>query len=137
MTSTSAVPTAHRSRVRRLSRAAAAIAGLAGAAVIALPGAAFANYGWGGTLSPGSTACVGQQANYQVRGEGNSYGPVKYTLYRDGVLVATSGGVTAYAVERRSSLGNFPGPGFYTLCGKNNQGSGILTNIRILVDGDF
>jgi hypothetical protein len=122
---------------RRVSRVAGLAAGIAGVALIALPGTAHAYYGWGGTLSQGSTACVGQQANYQVRGEGNSYGPIKYTLYRDGVLVATSGGTTLYNVERRTSLGNFPGPGFYTFCAKNNQGYGILTNIRILVDSDF
>jgi hypothetical protein len=123
------------SKTARRLRRATVIAGIAGAGLIALPGAAFANYGWGGTLSPGSTACVGQQANYQVRGEGNSNGTIKYTLYKDGVLVVSSPGTTAYSVERRAPL--FPGPGFYTFCAKNNQNSGILTNIRILVDGEF
>jgi hypothetical protein len=139
-----AITTPARSTSRRARgiRRAAVIAGFAGAVLVALPTAAMANTGWGGTLSPGATACVGQQANYRVRGEGYSGGPqggpLKYTLYKDGVVVDTTpaGGATAWAAERRTEYGNFPGAGFYTVCAKNNKTVPILTNIRILVDTD-
>jgi hypothetical protein len=136
----STTTTTTRSRLARRLRRGAVIAALAGAALAAAPAPAQAGYsGYGLTLTPGSTACVGAYASYQVRGEGfaDRQG-AKFTLYKDGALVQSSfGSVPNYAVERRSSLGNFPGAGFYTFCAKNNKDTNTLVNIYIYTDGNL
>ena len=127
------------SRLSARIRRTAIIGGLTGAALIALPTAAYANTGWGGTLTQNQTSCVQQYAGYQVRGEGTATAKgAKFTMYRNGGLIyASSPSSAGFAAEFRTSWGNFPGPGTYQVCAKNTNASNTLVTIRILSDGEI
>ena len=117
------------------------IGGLAGAALIAIPSAAFANVtGWGGTLHSGQETCISANANYQVRADGQATKQgAKFRVMRNGVLVYGTPGpnTTAFAYEGRTSYGTFAGPGTYTLCAKNNNTPDTLVNIHLFTDADL
>ena len=117
-------------RIRR----AALLTSVAGALLIAAPTAAHAYSGWGGTLLPGQSACVSQYASYEVRGEGTATkAGAKFTVSRNGVTIYSTGPTASgFAAEFRTAWGNFPGPGVYQVCAKNNNTTNTLVNIRIL-----
>lgn len=113
----------------------------AGAAVLVLaPSAASAQVGWGGTLTPGSVACVGQHATTQVRGDGTATdGGAKFFMYKNGAQIYTTGGrVQGWAKEfKANTYPPFPGEDDYTVCAKNTGSANTLVNFYILSDGEF
>lgn len=112
----------------------------AGAAVVAAGTSASAQVGWGGTLTPGSVACVGQHANTQVRGDGTATADgAKFFMYKNGVQIYTTGGrVSGWAKEfKASTYPPFPGADDYTVCAKNTGTQNTLVNFYILSDGEF
>jgi hypothetical protein len=117
-------------RIRRATLLASAV----GALVVAAPSAAQAYSGWGGTLLPGQSTCVSQYASYDVRGEGTATKTgAKFTVSRNGVTIYSTGpSSSAFAAEFRTAWGNFPGPGVYQVCAKNNNATSTVVNIRIL-----
>jgi hypothetical protein len=127
-------------RTRRIRRAALVIGGLTAAGIVALPAAAFADTSNAGLVTPGGSLCATQSANYQVRVEGTaSKLGAKFRVYRNGVLITasmvdTSGG---YSAELRTSAGNFPGPGSYTLCGLNKQTTNTFVTVRVRTDAEI
>lgn len=128
-----------RSTLTRRLRRAAVVTAVAGAALVALPAAAHANLGWGGTLAQGQQACVQQYASYQVRGEGTATrSGAGFTVSRNGVTIySTSPTTGGFAAEFRSSWGNFPGPGYYKVCARNSNSTNTLVNIRVLADAEI
>lgn len=90
-------------------------------------------------LTPGQQVCVTQYASYQVRADGwATNAGAKFKLQRNGVVVAnTIGLATAFAAELRTSWGNFPGPGSYTLCATNNGTTNTNVTITLRSDGEF
>jgi hypothetical protein len=59
-------------------------------------------------------------------------------LLNRGVLEASVTDTTArFNAERRSSLGNYPGPGTYELCAANHSGTPALVNLHILFNNEF
>lgn len=123
---------------RHLGTAIAAVAA-SGVAALALAGPAIAQSGAYLTLKPGQIVCAQQYAAYQVRGQGQATANgVKFSIQRNGVkYLASPGTATAWAAELRTSLGNFPGPGYYQVCAANNNTTTSTVNITILTDGEF
>jgi len=121
------------------ARRAALLTSAAGALLVAAPATAQAYSGWGGTLLPGQSTCVSQYASYGVRGEGTATkAGAKFTVSRGGAQIYSTGPTTSgFAAEFRSTWGNFPGPGVYQVCARNNNSTNTLVNLRILVDGEF
>ena len=117
----------------------AAVTTAAATLAIAGAGSASANtYGSYG-LAPGQTACVQQYASYQVRADGTATGGgAKFKLLANGVVVHnTPNRVTGYAVELRSAYGNFPGPGYYSVCATNTGTTNTVVPLRLRTDGEF
>ncbi|GAA0982091.1 hypothetical protein GCM10009555_051410 [Acrocarpospora macrocephala] len=124
--------------IRRIALSIAALA--AGATVLTVASPAHALAGWGGTLTPGSTACVGQYAATKVQGDGTATaGGAKFFIYRAGVLAyATPGRVTGWVQGLTStSVPAFPGAGDYTVCAKNTGSANTLVNFHIASDNEF
>jgi hypothetical protein len=99
--------------------------------------------GWGGTIQPGQVYCFTRYASsavYQVRAEGDATrGGARFRfLLNRGVLQASpTDTASRFTAERRSSLGNYPGPGVYELCAANHAGTPTLVNLHILFDAEF
>jgi hypothetical protein len=127
-------------RTRRIRRATLVVTGLAVAGVVALPAAAFANTYTGQLLTPGASYCISQHANYQVRFDatGSNKGD-KFRVYKDGTKIgeSTTDTTRAYAAEFRTSFGNFPGAGNYTICGLNKQTTNSFVTLQVRSDGEF
>jgi hypothetical protein len=130
-------------RTRRLRRATVLAGGIAAAtatAALAAPGAAFADTRNDQQMPPGQSACASQYANYQVRLEGTATkAGAKFRVFRDGALYygfPTDTSVTAQA-EYRTSLGNFPGKGTYTICALNKQTTNTFVTLRVRTDGEI
>jgi len=123
---------------RRIATA-AAVAG--STAAIALTGASAASAQVYQTvpLSPGQSHCVTQYASFQVRGDGwATGGGARFKLLYNGqVIDATAGRVTNWAVERRSSYGNFPGQGYYSVCAYNTGTTNTTASLQIRTDNEF
>jgi hypothetical protein len=120
------------------------IAGAAAALAVLSPSAAHAEpIGWGGTLAPGQVQCFTRVAGntvYQVRAEGSATkNGARFRFLRNGVVLdATSTDtVLTYAAERRTSSGNYPGPGTYEICAANHYATNTLVNLHILVNSEF
>jgi hypothetical protein len=127
-------------RIRR----SALIAGTAAALAVLAPSAAQAEpIGWGGTVLPGQVQCFSRVAGstvYQVRAEGSATrNGARFRFLRNGtVLDATSTDtVQTYAAERRTSRGNYPGPGTYEICAANHAATDTLVNLHILFNNEF
>jgi hypothetical protein len=127
-------------RTRRLVTVAGATAALA----VLMPAAAQAEpIGWGGTLQPNQSQCFSRPAGsgvYQVRAEGSATrNGARFRFLHNGVVLnATSTDTaTAFAAERRTAYGNYPGPGTYTICAANHHPTNTLVNLRILVNNEF
>ena len=126
--------------IRRL----ATLAGTAAALAIVAPSAAQADpIGWGGTLQYGQTHCFQRTADsnvYQVRADGTATNKgARFRFLRNGVVLDATpvDTVTGYAVERRTSLGNYPGPGTYEICAANHYQKDTLVNLHILFNNEF
>lgn len=121
-------------------RTALVVTGLAAVGVVALPAAAFANTYTGQQLTPGSSYCISQPASYQVRFDatGSNKGD-KFRVYYNGTQIGASATDTtsAYAAEFRTSFGNFPGAGNYTICALNKQTTNSFVTLQIRSDGEF
>jgi len=127
-------------RLRRL----ATIAGAAGALAVLAPAAAQAEpIGWGGTLQYTQTHCFTRTADntvYQVRAEGSATGNgARFRFLRNGVVLNSTpfDTATAFAAERRTSYGNYPGPGTYEICAANHYTTNTLVNLHILFNNEF
>jgi len=114
------------------------------AAAVLVPGVAQADpIGWGGTVLPGQVHCFTRTAPpsvYQVRAEGDATkkGARFRFLYNGTVLAASpTDTATTFQAERRTSLGNYPGPGTYELCAANHSTSNTLVNLHILFNNEF
>lgn len=127
-----------RSTMSRIGRT-AALTGLAAAAVLGSATAAQAGTSNTVVLAPGQGACVQQYANCQVRGEGTASGQgAKFKLTRNGTVINnTPGRANNWAVELRSSSGNFPGPGNYAACATNTGTTNTTVYLQILTDSEF
>jgi hypothetical protein len=120
------------------------IAGAAAALGILSPSAAHAEpIGWGGTVLPGQVQCFTRVAGntvYQVRVEGSATKKgARFRFLRNGVVLDASPTDTAltYAAERRTSSGNYPGPGTYEICAANHYTTNTLVNLHILFNNEF
>ncbi|MEU9130605.1 hypothetical protein AB0D08_21315 [Kitasatospora sp. NPDC048540] len=128
---------------RRSTRIATAltVAAASSLALLATAGTASANQFYGGTLHPGEQRCVQQYAGYQVRGDGQATGQgAKFKIQYNGVTVPGTGStglVSAWAAELRSSYGTFPGPGYYTACVTNNGTADTNVRLQLRTDGEF
>jgi hypothetical protein len=87
-------------------------------------------------LAPGQTACVQQYASYQARVDGTgTAGGAKFKVLRSGVVIAnTPTRATQYAAEFRSVYGNFPGPGYYSLCATNTGTTNTIVTLHVRTD---
>jgi hypothetical protein len=129
-------------RTRHLRRATVLVGGLAATAAVALaaPGAAFADTRNAQQLTPGQSTCASQDARYQVRLEGTATkSGAKFRIYRNGVLLYGFPGDTSTTAtaEYRTSLGNFPGPGTYTICALNKQATNTFATLRVRSDAEI
>jgi hypothetical protein len=122
----------------RLALTTAAAGGLATTALTVLATGASASVVDTKPLTPGQSTCVTQYARYQVRGDGwATAGGARFKLLYNGqVLDATAGRVTAWAVERRTSYGNFPGPGYYAVCAYNTGTTNTTAQLSIRTDAE-
>ncbi|GAA1253805.1 hypothetical protein GCM10009665_50610 [Kitasatospora nipponensis] len=130
-------------RLGRLGRfgTATAVAVSSAAALLTFAGSASANQFYGGTLHPGEQRCVQQYAAYQVRGDGQATGQgAKFKIQYNGATVAGTGspGLTSgWAAELRTSLGTFPGAGYYTACATNNGTADTNVRLQLRTDAEF
>jgi hypothetical protein len=126
--------------MNRIGRTAVLAAAVAAIGALALPGAAQADSYTGQLLTPGATACVSQYATYQVRAEATaSNRGAKIRVYKDGAQIAASPTDTTagYAAEFRTYWGNFPGPGYYTICALNKQTTNTFVTVRVRSDAEI
>ncbi|GLZ32419.1 hypothetical protein Lesp02_46070 [Lentzea sp. NBRC 105346] len=93
------------------------------------------------TLVPGEQWCIGQYAYFQARGDGMATNQgAKFKLQYNGVTIPWTGSpglVTNWAAEVRSSLGTFPGAGYYSACATNNGTMNTKVTLQIRTDGEF
>jgi hypothetical protein len=124
--------------LRRIVTTTAALA-TAGSALVLGAGGASATQFTGQTLAPGASACVSQYASYQVRGDGYATvdGARFKLIFRGGVLDATPGRTGAFAVERRTSNGTFPGADYYTFCAYNTGTRNTTVQLTLRTDAEF
>ena len=127
---------------RLTARVASGVLATGAAAAIALLGAGAANAAppVSQGLAPGGTVCSpSQYASFQVRGDGWATADgAKFKLVRNGGVIAnTPTRVNNYAIELRSAYGNFPGPGYYSLCATNTGTRNTLATVQIRTDNEF
>jgi hypothetical protein len=126
-------------RRRILTRGLLATAAVTGVVTFAGVGAASAEMIRTVPLDPGQSYCVSQNAGYQVRGDGwATGGGARFKLLEySTVLEATPGRVTNWAAERRTSYGNFPGAGYYSVCAYNTGTARTTVTLQIRTDSEF
>jgi hypothetical protein len=126
--------------ISRLTGTAAA-AGIVTLALLGSAGTASAAQYFSGTVKVGEQRCISQYAGFQVRGEGfASNQGAKFKIQHNGVTVPGTGSpglVRNYGMELRNWLGNFPGPGYYTLCATNNGTANTNVTMQLLTDYEF
>ena len=120
------------------------VLGAASALAVLAPSAAQAEpIGWGGTVPGGQSQCFSRYADsnvYQVRVDGTATNKgARFRFLRNGVVLNATTVDTApsFAAERRTSLGNYPGGGTYTICAANHYGTGTLVNLHVLFNNEF
>ena len=130
----------NRSTIRR----ALTVLGTAAAFAVLAPTAAHAEpIGWGGTLQPGQSYCFSRYADwtvYQVRVEGDaSKKGARFRFLRNGAVLQSTPVDTAvsFSAERRTSQGNYPGAGTYTICAANHYATTTLVNLHVLFNNEF
>lgn len=124
------------------ARIAGAVLATGAAGAIALAGAGAANAQSYSTtaLSPGQGVCsASQYASYQVRADGTATGQgAKFRLLRNGVVITnTAGRVNNWAFESRTAYGNFPGPGYYSVCAQNTGTTNTVVTLQLRSDSEF
>jgi hypothetical protein len=124
------------------SRVAAGILATGAATAFALAGASAANAGPPAStpLAPGQGTCTASEyASYQVRGDGwaTAQGAKFKLLYNGQVVTSTPNRANAWAAEFRSAFGNFPGPGYYSVCAQNTGTANTIATLQIRTDGRF
>jgi hypothetical protein len=90
-------------------------------------------------LSPGAGQCTNTQyAGYQVRADGIATGQgAKFKLLRNGVVVAnTANRATGWSIELRTAYGNFPGPGYYSVCAQNTGTTNTIATLTLRTDSE-
>ncbi len=117
-----------------------AVAGAA--AAISVGGASTASAQQYGSypLSPGAGQCTPTQyASYQVRADASATADgAKFKLVRNGVVVAnTANRANIWAMELRSAYGNFPGPGYYSVCAQNTGTRNTVATLQLRTDYEF
>ena len=117
-----------------------AVAGAA--AAISVGGASTASAQQYGSyaLSPGAGPCTPTQyASYQVRADASATADgAKFKLVRNGVVVAnTANRANIWAMELRSAYGNFPGPGYYSVCAQNAGTRNTVATLQLRTDYEF
>ena len=117
-----------------------AVAGAA--AAISVGGASTASAQQYGSypLSPGAGQCTPTQyASYQVRADASATADgAKFKLVRNGVVVAnTANRANSWAMELRSAYGNFPGPGYYSVCAQNTGTRNTVATLQLRTDYEF
>ncbi len=117
-----------------------AVAGAA--AAISVGGASTASAQQYGSypLSPGAGQCTPTQyASYQVRADASAtVDGAKFKLVRNGVVVAnTANRANIWAMELRSAYGNFPGPGYYSVCAQNTGTRNTVATLQLRTDYEF
>ena len=117
------------------------VAGITGAAIAALPTAAFADDAFNGkTLGFLNDSVCSRQAyaGYQVRAEGTATkSGAKFFLYKDGApAYNTSPTSSGFAAEFRTAYGTFTGPGWYQVCAVNKQSTLTYATVRLRTDND-
>jgi hypothetical protein len=138
-TSATRMSTANRSLVARIGTG-LAIAGTAVTLSLAGAGAASASSYASYALSPGQGACSQTQyASYQVRADGWATAQgAKFKLLRNGsVILNTTGRANGWAAELRTSLGTFPGPGYYSVCAQNTGTTNTIATLQLRTDSEF
>ena len=91
-------------------------------------------------LSPGAGQCTPTQyASYQVRADASATADgAKFKLVRNGVVVAnTANRANIWAMELRSAYGNFPGPGYYSVCAQNTGTRNTVVTLQLRTDYEF
>jgi hypothetical protein len=115
--------------------------GAAAAFALAAAGAANAGPPVSQGLAPGGGLVCSQPeyATFQVRGDGSAtVDGAKFKLVRNGGVIAnTPTRVNNYTIELRSAYGNFPGPGYYSLCATNTGTRNTLATVQIRTDYEF
>ena len=117
-----------------------AVAGAA--AAISVGGASTASAQQYGSyaLSPGAGQCTPTQyASNQVRADASATADgAKFKLVRNGVVVAnTANRANIWAMELRSAYGNFPGPGYYSVCAQNTGTRNTVATLQLRTDYEF
>ena len=116
----------------------AAVSAVAASAIAGATSASadtFNTYG----LTPGQTACAQQYASYQARVDGTATaGGAKFKVLKNGAVITnTPTRANQYAAEFRSAYGNFPGPGYYSLCATNTGTTNTIVTLHVRTDGEF
>ena len=127
---------------RLIARIASGVLATGTAAAIALIGAGAASAAppVSQGLVPGATVCSpSQYASFQVRGDGwATVDGAKFKLVRNGVVVAnTANRANIWAMELRSAYGNFPGPGYYSVCAQNTGTLNTTVSLQLRTDYEF
>lgn len=115
-------------------------AGTAAAFTVAGAGPASALQYGSFALSPGMGACgTAQYATYQVRVDGTATNQgAKFKLLRNGVVIAnTPSRANFWSAEFRAAYGNFPGPGFYSVCAQNTGTANTIATLQLRTDQEF
>jgi hypothetical protein len=112
------------------------------AAAISVGGASTASAQQYGSypLSPGQGQCTpAQYAGYQVRGDATATAQgAKFKLLRNGAVVANTPNRASYwSIELRSTWGNFPGPGYYSLCAQNTGTTNTIATLQLRTDAEI
>ncbi|GAA2151607.1 hypothetical protein FHX52_0559 [Humibacillus xanthopallidus] len=119
----------------------ASLAAVSVAAASAIAGATSASASTFNTvgLAPGQTACVQQYAAYQARADGTATAAgAKFKVLRSGTVInSTPSRANQYAAEFRSVWGNFPGPGYYSLCATNTGTTNTIVTLQVRTDGEI
>jgi hypothetical protein len=131
-----------RTRRRVVGRIGSGLAATGAAAAILTFGGTAANASYYGStpLSPGQGTCSpSQYASFQVRADGWATNQgAKFKLLRNGQVVTnTPSRANSWAVELRSSWGNFPGPGYYSVCAQNTGTANTTVTLQLRTDYEF
>ncbi len=117
-----------------------AISGAAAALSVAGVATASAQQYGSYPLSPGAGACTpSQYAGYQVRVDAWATNQgAKIKLLRNGVVVAnTPTRVNSWSYEARTSWGNFPGAGYYSVCAQNTGTANTIATLQLRTDAEL
>jgi hypothetical protein len=134
--------TATQTRRRLVTRIGAGLATAGAAIALSLGGATAASaqtYG-AAFLTPSNGVCgPSQYASFQVRADGSATAQgAKFKLLKNGVVVLnTPNRANTWVAELRTSYGNFPGPGYYSICVQNTGTANTNVTYQLRTDYEF